>query len=360
MKRRSAASITGIVFTLAGVLISTALALPSGEAFGARGTVWVADEGSNSLTVIDAATGKVVTTLTGIGSPHNVQVSPDGRSIWAVSGSEMLAVRIDARTYRVTGTVRTGEHPAHVVVTPDGNRAFVTNSGDNTLTAIDIARMKPISAIPVGRFPHGLRPSTDGRWLLVADAKSTTTTLVDTRRLRRVADIEVGRKPVQVAFEPSGRFAYVTLNAEDAVAKIDLDKRRVIAKLAVGKGPIQVFASPDGKHLLVANQGTEEKPSTTVSLVDTATFSVAATLASGLGAHGVAIDPASRYAYITNTFAGNVSVIDLARRRVVARIPVGKEPGGISFSPLAPSKTSDRIIHLSLPTMSESMPGMGN
>lgn len=43
-----------------------------------EGAIWVADEASDSLTAIDAATHEVVATLTGIRSPHNVQVSPDG------------------------------------------------------------------------------------------------------------------------------------------------------------------------------------------------------------------------------------------------------------------------------------------
>src|SRR5680860_479608 len=60
------------------------------------GTVWVANEGSASLTAIDAARNEVVATLTGIEGPHNLQVSPDGKSVWAVSGHDSLAVMRDA------------------------------------------------------------------------------------------------------------------------------------------------------------------------------------------------------------------------------------------------------------------------
>lgn len=42
------------------------------------GSVWVADEGGDSLTVLDAGTDAVVTTLTGLAGPHNVQVGNDG------------------------------------------------------------------------------------------------------------------------------------------------------------------------------------------------------------------------------------------------------------------------------------------
>ncbi len=73
------------------------------------GAVWVANEYGNSITVIDAATNKVVTTLIGIEGPHNIQVSPDGKSVWAISGHESLAVMIDAETYKVLGTIPTGK-----------------------------------------------------------------------------------------------------------------------------------------------------------------------------------------------------------------------------------------------------------
>src|SRR3989337_216233 len=94
------------------------------QAKSSQGTVWVADEYGNSITVIDAATNKVVTTLTGIEGPHNLQVAPDGKSVWAVSGHESMAVMIDPATYAVHGAVATGKEPAHIIVTtPDGKTA---------------------------------------------------------------------------------------------------------------------------------------------------------------------------------------------------------------------------------------------
>jgi DNA-binding beta-propeller fold protein YncE len=48
----------------------------------------------------------------------------------------------------------------------------------------------------------------------------------------------------------------------------------VTRKVAVGTVPIQVYATPDSRTLLVANQGTREKPGKTVSVVDLGTFKV--------------------------------------------------------------------------------------
>jgi YVTN family beta-propeller protein len=314
-----------------------------------QGTVWVANEHGNSLIAIDAATNKVVTRLTGIEGPHNLQVAPDGKTVWAVSGHGSLAVMVDATSYKLHGTVPTGKEPAHIIVTPDGKTAYATNGGENTVTAIDIASMKVSATIPVGAYPHGLRSSPDGKWVYVANAKGTTLSVIDTVANQVASNIEVGQKPVQVAFAPDGKFVYVSLNGENALGKVDVATRQLVGKVPVGVGPIQAYVSPDGKYVLVANQGTEEQPSTTVSIIDTSTFTVARTVGTGKGAHGVVIDPSSRYAYISNIYGNDMAVIDLASGEVSARVATDEAPNGISWSSQAPARAPSEEIALALP-----------
>jgi YVTN family beta-propeller protein len=80
---------------------------------------------------------------------------------------------------------------------------------------------------------------------------------------------------------------YVSLNGENAVGKVDVGTRQLVGKVTVGVGPIQVFATPDGKYVLAANQGIETSPSDTVSIIDTASLEVVATVRTDAGAHGV-------------------------------------------------------------------------
>ena len=298
------------------------------------GTVWVANEDGASLSAIDAATNKVVTTVNGVEGPHNVQVSPDGRSVWAVSGHDSMAVMLDAATLAMHGTVPTGKAPAHVIVTPDGRTTYTSNGADGTVTAIDSATMKPVATIPVGDGPHGLRPSPDGRWVFVANVSGSTLSVIDTAANTKVGDIEVGKAPAQVAFSPDGRFVYASVNAEDAVVKVEVASRKVVGRVPVGDGPIQTYVTPDNRYVLAANQGMKDRPGTTVSVIDTATFTVARTVETGQGAHGVVVDPSSRHAYVTNLYSNDVAVLDLGELRVVARVSVGEKPNGVSYSPV--------------------------
>jgi YVTN family beta-propeller protein len=70
-----------------------------------------------------------------------------------------------------------------------------------------------------------------------------------------------------------------------------------------------------------------------VSVIDTATNTVVATIPVGVGPIGVAITPDGTGAYVTNLFSNTVSVIDIATNTVVATIPVGQAPSRVAITP---------------------------
>lgn len=319
--------------------------------------VYVANEGADTVSVLDAASFKTLASVRVGKMPHNVQVSPDGQFAWVTNNGEPGPMSdasahkgmapgahgamaqpgavwvIDTGTQAVVARVPVGMHPAHVVVSPDGRLAYVTNGGDNTVSVVDTSTRSPVASIPVGQFPHGLRISPDGKEVYVANLKGGTVSVIDTASQKEVAQVPVGQGPAQTGFTPDGRLAFVSLSQENAVAVIDRATRQVIRKVAVGAVPIQLYATPDSRTLLVANQGARQKPGNTVSLIDLESFKVTNTVVTGAGAHGVVVDREGRYAYVTNTYANTVSVIDVKDRRVVKTVPVGKAPNGISIAP---------------------------
>ena len=331
----------------------------AGSAFSATGKVYVADEEANTVSVIDAASFKRISSIPVGQGPHNVQVAPDGKWVWVTnngepakqdekmptakmpkSGNGAMASAgpgavwaIDTATDKVVSKVPVGMHPAHVVVTPDGRHAYVVNGGDNSVSVVDISALRVVETIPVGASPHGMRISPDGKQAWVANLKGGTVSVIDTQTRKEIAQIAVGKGPAQVGFTPDGRLAFVSLSEENAVAIIDPATRKMTRKVAVGTVPIQLYATPDSRALLVANQGTRAKPGKTVSVIDLESFKVVKTVETGAGAHGVAVDRDGRYAYITNTYANSVSVLDIKDRKVVATVRVGKGPNGISVTP---------------------------
>ena len=317
----------------------------------AAGFVYTADEHGNSISSVEVGTGDVRTIVTRI-APHNVQISRDGRLLFAVgpgagmttnpsemkmpNAGEMSRGRlliIDAATLAVESAadVEVGRHPAHVIVDAKGKLAYVTNSEDDDVLVIDVAKQKIVGKIDTGKFPHGLRLSPNGREIYVANVNDNSVSVIDVAQSREVTRIPVGKAPVQVGFTPDGGRAYVSLRDENNVAVIDTIERKKIATIAVGRNPIQVFVTPDGRSVYVANQGTEADPDDTVSVIETAGNRVVATIVTGRGAHGVVVSDDGTRAFVTNIVDDTVSVIDVTTRKVTDHFKVGKGPNGITF-----------------------------
>lgn len=298
---------------------------------------------SGSISKIDAETNKVVNTLKTDGNTHNVQVSPNGKILGATVAVPMerknehgtmsmkgTALFYDTDTDKLISKVEVGVHPAHIVFTPDGKHAVVTNNEDNNLSVIDTQTYKVTNQVNTGKGPHGFRISPDGKFAYIANMKEDTISVIDLVKFTESSRIKVGKTPVTTAITSDGKTFVATVNGEDALAIIDVATGN-LNKVTVGKGPAQVYIQPDNKYAFVANQGTEESPSNSVSKVDLSTKAVVATIEVGKGAHGVVTSDDNKYVYITNMYEGTVSVIDNASNKVIATVPVDKEPNGISF-----------------------------
>src|SRR2546426_12486130 len=109
------------------VLLAASLVLGSTRA-GAELRVFVTNEKSDDVTVIDAATRAVVRTIPVGKRPRGVAVSPDGRRVYVTnSNSDSLSV-IDAKTLEVLSTVPAGVGPGGVSPQPGGTADFLRHT----------------------------------------------------------------------------------------------------------------------------------------------------------------------------------------------------------------------------------------
>ena len=260
---------------------------------------YTANEGG-SITKIDSATNKVLETIKDEGEPHNIQVSPDGMVIAytsavmdkkemsqneaMVSNGSALFYNID--TGKLIKKVEVGKHPAHVVFTQDGKYVLVTNNQDNNVSVIDAKTYKLINNISVGKGPHGFRISKDNKFAYIANMGEDTVSVVDIENNKELRKIKVGKTPVTTGITSDGKTLAVTINAENSLAIVDLSTHKV-EKVTVGVGPAQVYIESDDKYAFVANQGTEKSPSNTVSKIELATKKVVATVNVGKTPNGI-------------------------------------------------------------------------
>ena len=138
--------------------------------------------------------------------------------------------------------------------------------------------------------------------------------------------------------------AITSCTGNGTVSVIDTATNAVVATVPVGYSPDGMAVSPDGSRVYVVNTCGASSSCTgngTVSVIDTATNAVIATVPVGYSPFGVAVSPDSSRVYVANLCGtsgncsgdGTVSVIDTATDTVVATVPAGASPYGVAVSP---------------------------
>ena len=209
----------------------------------------------------------------------------------SASGDVLTATGTDAGDYDWAT-------PAGTVPTPPASGDVLTSTGSGA-GDYDWATPQTGSTIPDPPASGDVLTSTGtgaGDWDWAAPATVSTALSVST-----TIDVKTG--PTGVAVGPDGS-AYVTNFGSNTVSVIDTSTNAVTATVTVGTNPYDVAITPNGDYAYVANFS-----SNTVSVIDTSTNAVTATVDVGTEPYGVAITPNGDYAYVSNYGSNTVSVI---------------------------------------------------
>ncbi|MDQ1662083.1 MAG: hypothetical protein QOJ68_2063 [Blastococcus sp.] len=200
--------------------------------------------------------------------------------------------------------------------------------------AVPIPSLGPV--IKVGVTPNFVVASPSGRQLYIASRDAGLVTVVDTAVNQVTATVHISAGPPQfLAFSPDGRKVYVsvwnTARTIAAVSVLDTTTNRVIATIAVHTRPFLAAVSPDGKRIYVPNHDTG-----TVSVIDAATNKLITEFSTPPNPHSISFAPNGARAYAALHESNLVAVVDTASNKVIATIPVPKSPHNVVVHPTRP------------------------
>ncbi|OKI48749.1 hypothetical protein A6A29_05245 [Streptomyces sp. TSRI0281] len=275
-----------------------------------RGTLLVADFGSDTVTFVDPRPGKgrgPIATVKAGTAPYGLVVGKDGRA-WVATAEGVAVIDTATRTRQAlvpyeteSGPVTTGEYRGGgmgIALAPDGRHVYVgvnVPGGNGTLEVIDTATREVTDTVPVGRRPFDVDVSPDGGEVYATGHDSFDVTVVDTTTLeprrREVAPYgtEGGLgswlKPHYAVVRPADGKLLLPFEGERlavldprtgkvTIERMTADTHQHGAALApdgtllvVGTGPIAAddedpsltVRSPDGKERVVPLEGPHEE-----------------------------------------------------------------------------------------------------
>jgi YVTN family beta-propeller protein len=262
-------------------------------------------------------------------APHQIVFSADGRRAFVAAAGAERITEVDVATRQVVGSRPAAGTPLGLAVGADGGLIA------SLFTAGALARL-PAAGPATARLPTGGGPSLlvgplpDGR-LLVAVEEAARLRLLDPRGWKLAAEFPTGKRPFPPAFTSDGRQALVPSYDDGTVTVVDLWNQRVVATVPVGPKLSGGAVLPGDSEYAVAVRGEDR-----IAWFSTAEHREVGTLREGIGQgpFSLVVSPDGRQAFVNNTGSHDISVIDLATRRVTARVPVGEIPIVLAVHPL--------------------------
>jgi YVTN family beta-propeller protein len=309
--------------------------------------IYITNERSGDLSIIDSATHEVVATVPLGKRPRGIHASRDGKTIYvALSGSPIAGPGVDesklpppdktadgigvfdVASGKLIKTIAAGSDPEEFDLSNDGTTLYVSNEDDAGMSIVDIAAGKVLEMVKVGEEPEGVATSPDGRFVYVTSEDQGKIFVVDTASRKVSKSFEVGHRPRDTAFFPDSAKAYISRENDGMLTIADTIAHKKIGEIEIGAAgqikPMSILISKDGKTAYVST-GRGKK----VFMIDTATDKVTASVEVGDRPWGIALSPDNKFLYTANGPSNDISVVDLSTQTVVKRVKVGDAPWGV-------------------------------
>jgi YVTN family beta-propeller protein len=286
------------------------------------------------------------------------------------SGDATISL-IDQNTRRELRRFEVGKEPHHLMATPDGKTLIVANAAGNDLMFLDPKTgeiQRRVRDIP---DPYQIGFSPDRKWFVVAGNRLNRIDVyaVQGDELKLTRSVSAPKTPSHIAFSADSQIAFVTIQDSNELVAVRLSDQSVLWNLKVGAMPAGVWMTPDDKHLLVGMTGADH-----VEVIDWRSRKLVKRIATGKGAHNfrplgdrrhlfvsnrvdntisvidqitlerlydipvpggpdcMEVTADGKFLWVTQRWIKQVSVVDLAQRKVVDKIAVGRSPHGIFFA----------------------------
>ena len=176
---------------------------------------------------------------------------------------------------------------------------FVVNGKDGSISALDPVKGETLATYPLPKefaFPHHMSLSPDGKTLAVAAP----------------------------GMDLSGGHGAAMSGMRGAVVLVDVASGRIVASKKLAAMNHNAAYSKDGRYILttlMADPGL-------LLFLDAVTLEAKSEVSITHHASEVTVSPDGAFAYVAGSAANIIQVVDIAARKVIKDVPVGKEPIG--------------------------------
>ncbi|MEE3359901.1 MAG: YVTN family beta-propeller repeat protein [Pseudomonadota bacterium] len=298
--------------------------------------IWVTNEKDDTISVIDIDTLEVVRTIPTGERPRGITFSKD-HSVLYICASDSDAVQVmDPETGEILHDLPSGEDPEQFVLHPDNRRLYIANEDDAITTVVDTETRKVIAQIDVGIEPEGMAVSPDGTIAITTSETTNMAHWIDTESQQLFANTLVDSRPRHAEFVKHGTELWVSSEIGGTITVFD-----VATQAEKGKIRFEVQGVHPDRVQPVGFELTEDEktafvalgPANHLAVINADTFEVEEYILVGRRVWHMEFNADKSLLFTTNGVSGDVTVVDVAKRKAIKTIKVGRFPWGAALRP---------------------------
>ena len=262
---------------------------------------YVANAGSNTISVLDLKARREIATIGAGEEPVEARPAADGKTVVVPNRRGNSVSLVDPAVRGVRAYFEGCPGAADAVVLPDSSKTFVACSGGHQVMVIALAKPDAHPALP--------------------------------DRLEAVLD--VGRAPVQLALKPDGGEVFVANSQSNSISELYANTDDVAGAYIMGDDPVRGLVSSDNSLLYVANARSQD-----VSIYSIDDGKRVGWVRVGDGPTAMAFSSAGHLLFVVDARSGDVAVVRTRdvqtkaagmSRSLFTMLPAGRGPNAIAI-----------------------------
>jgi len=294
--------------------------------------LFVASAAEKALIVSDLANFHRAATIPTGGSPD--QVLNAGGKVYAICSDTQTVVQIDPVQRTVTARIAVGSRIAGAALTERGDYLAVALIQPAALVLIDTVTAKIVRRTPLPAAPHALA-AAEAQVAIVLDGQNTLARVaVPTGELLGVSAVNAG--PVAaLSYRRDAETVFLAAPESRQIVSLDAKSGAVLARLPVPIRPARFCVDGTGGQVFVTGADGEAQ----LVIFSPYQNQIDQTMYAGRAPWGMAVAPSRNLLFLSNPDAGDVAIMDIETRRIIASIRTGGRPREILIA--ADAKPAD-------------------
>ncbi|CAM2867270.1 YncE family protein [Flavobacterium frigoris] len=267
--------------------------------------VVVANYGTNqivrkSITVINTKNNTVEKTIElakGYSGLDGIVAFPESNKIGLISyiSNDLLVVNIETKL--VEKKIPTQQKGSHFfVLHPFKPLAYVTNNHSGSISVIDLNIDKVIKIIPCGLGTQGIDITPDGSEIWVTNENENSIVIISTTNNQVINTLRSGKDPLKLKFSNDGKYCLVANAMDGTISVYNQKSKKKIKTISLhGKKtllerilyhtprPVNILMHPNGLYAFVSNSNANK-----IEVIDMKTFTIVSTIGTGKVPDGMA------------------------------------------------------------------------